>query len=61
MERIILKAKDGYILTNGDTYGSMVYLGAGDKQENWREIPIEEYNEIMKAEEEKAINGILFE
>lgn len=61
MERIILKANDGYILTNGDIYGSIVYLGAGDKQENWREMPIEEYNEIIKAEEEKAINGILFE
>lgn len=61
MERIILKSNDGYILTNGDTYGYIVYLGAGDKQENWREIPIEEYNTIIKAEEEKAINGILFE
>ena len=49
MDRIILNAKDGYIYTNGIEYGYMIFLGDGDSQENWREIPIEEYNEIMRA------------
>lgn len=59
--RTILTARDGYIYTNGNSYGYIVFLGTDDEAAAWREITIEQYNEIMKAEEDNATNGILFE
>ena len=47
----VLRASEGHKLTNGKTYGSTVVLGTGDSPDNWYEITIEEYNEIMKAAE----------
>jgi hypothetical protein len=49
----VLRASEGHKLTNGTAYGSSVVLGAGDSSDNWREITIEEYNEIMKAQEDE--------
>ena len=40
-------------LTNGETYGREVYLGCNDSIDNWHEITDAEYEEIVKAEEEK--------
>jgi hypothetical protein len=54
--RIKLIASEGMILTNGETYGTEVYLGSGDSPDNWREITDEEYNEIQKELEEGVIN-----
>lgn len=51
----IIKANEGYILTNGAAYGDTAVLGAGDSPDNWHEIPLEEY-EAIKAEQEKEIN-----
>ena len=31
------------VLTNGETYGTEVYLGTGDSVDNWHEITEEEY------------------
>lgn len=44
-----LKAEDGMVLTNGETYSSVggsVYLGINDSPDNWREITEEEYDQI---------------
>ena len=49
----VLRASEGHKLTNGTAYGSSVVLGAGDSPDNWHEITIEEYNEIMKAQEDE--------
>ena len=52
-----VKADEGKVLTNGETFSSVggsIYLGVNDKAENWHEITEEEYNEIIKAEEEKG-------
>lgn len=49
----VLRASEGHKLTNGTAYGSAVVLGVGDSPDNWREITIEEYNEIMKAQEDE--------
>ena len=49
-----LKAEEGKVLTNGETYSSVggsVYLGVNDKVENWHEITEEEYNEILAESE----------
>lgn len=34
----ILKANDGKLLTNGQTFGKIVYLGKNDSAENWHEV-----------------------
>ena len=51
MERIKLIATDGMVLTNGEVCGKTVYLGIGDKPENWHEISEEEYKEKLNVED----------
>lgn len=53
-----IKAGEGMVLTNGETYSSVggsVFLGINDKVENWYEITEEEYNEIQKELEESEV------
>ncbi len=47
----VLRASEGCMLTNGTAYGETVTLGKGDSPDNWHEITIEEYNDIMKEQE----------
>lgn len=49
----ILRASEGYVLTNGEVYCPSVGLGRADKIENWHEITREQYEQIMR-EQEKA-------
>ena len=44
-----LKAEDGMVLTNGETFSTLVYLGVHDSPENWHEVT-EEEAERLKAE-----------
>lgn len=46
----VLIAKEGFIYTNGETFGYTVRLGTNDSAENWHEITDEEYNEIIANE-----------
>ena len=50
MNRLKMKATEGMILTNGETYGRVVYLGSGDSPDNWHEITEEEYGKRMEAQ-----------
>lgn len=56
MGRVILKATDGMIYTNGKDYARVAFLGTGDSPDNWWEIAEEEYNkiteEVMNYEED---------
>ena len=50
-----IKAGEGMVLTNGETYSSVggsVFLGKNDKVENWSEITEEEYNSLQPIEPE---------
>lgn len=50
-----IKADEGKVLTNGEAYSSVggeIYLGVNDAVENWHEITEEEYNAILKEQEE---------
>lgn len=38
----VLKAEEGKTLTNGETFGKVVYLGTNDSAGNWHEITDEE-------------------
>jgi hypothetical protein len=51
-----ITATDGYVLTNGETYGKEIYLGCNDSPDNWHEITDEEYAEVLKTEESES-NG----
>lgn len=48
--RIKLTASEGHILTDGESYGRIVYLASGDEGEKWHEITEGEYEEKMKEE-----------
>ena len=51
--RIILTADEGYVYTDGKIYGTVIYLAEGVSANNFRQITLEEYNEIMNAPEEE--------
>ena len=52
VKRILLVADEGYILTDGEIYGTEIYLGEGVGADNFREIPFKEYEDILAAQEE---------
>jgi hypothetical protein len=47
-------ASDGMVLTNGEAYGTEIYLGINDSVANWYEIPESQYQEYIAEEEAKA-------
>ena len=51
--RIVLYADEYKILTNGEIYGRQIYLEEGMSADGFYEITESEYDEILKAEEEK--------
>lgn len=54
--RIMLMADEGKIITNGETYGRIIYLAEEQTDEGFYEIPEAEYEKIKKAEE-KNVNA----
>lgn len=48
---IKLEASEGMTLTNGESYGKTVYLGANDSVDNWREITDEEAEALMAEQQ----------
>lgn len=51
MDRIVLTAPEGMMLTNGEGFWVRLELGDWDNAENYREITEEEYNALMAVEE----------
>ena len=51
MDRKVIEAPKGMILTNETTYGKKIYLADNVKADEFKEITEEEYNEILKEEE----------
>jgi hypothetical protein len=47
-----ITADKGKVLTNGQAYSKEIYLGKNDSSENWHEITEEEYQAILKEQEE---------
>lgn len=43
-------ADEGMILTDGNSYGRVVYLGKEDSAENWHEITEAEYEKIKEEQ-----------
>ena len=48
MERKVLKASDGMILTNGEIYGKIIYLAENEDEAAFKEITEEEHNEKLE-------------
>lgn len=50
--RKVIEASKGHILTNGKTFGRKIYLAEGSNSEDFYEITLEKYNEILAVEPE---------
>lgn len=48
---IVLKAEEGFYLTNGKVFGKVVYLADADSPDNWHEVT-EAEKEQAEAEQE---------
>ena len=51
MERRILNASNGMILTDGEIYGKTIYLAEDADESKFKEITLEEYNLITMEEQ----------
>lgn len=58
MERRILKASSGMILTNGEIYGYTIYLGNDVDESTFYEIPESEISNFEEAEVEDYMNAM---
>ena len=47
-----LYANDGMVLTNGEVYGTTIYLAKGTDETSFYEITKDEYKTILEKEEE---------
>lgn len=52
--RKIIKASEGHILTDGNIFGSIIYLAEGRSGEDFYEITEAEYEALQESEEATA-------
>lgn len=52
--RKVIKATEGHVLTDGEIYGSTIYLAEGESGEDFYEITDAEYEALQEAEEATA-------
>ena len=45
-----ITAREGFILTNGEIYGTIIYLAEGVDPDNFHEIPMTEYEAMLEQE-----------
>lgn len=51
--REILRADKGYIYTNGEIYGTIIYLAIGANKDRFYQITLEEYEKLFEEGEEE--------
>ena len=49
-KRTVLYADEGKVITNGEIYGTTIFLAEGMEVEEFTEISKEEYEEKLKAD-----------
>ena len=52
--RTVIYADEGKILTNGEIYGTQIFLAEGQSADEFYEISQEEYDTILAAEAEES-------
>ena len=57
IKTIKIEAEEGKVLTDGNIYGSIIFLAIDRKPEEFYEIPKEEYDRIMAEQEEEALEN----
>ena len=50
-QRIVIYADEGKVLTNGEVYGTAIFLAEGESADNYREITEAEYGETRENQE----------
>ena len=53
-KRVILYADEGKVLTDGNTYGTEIYIGDSVDENTFKEITQEEYEKILSEQAEFA-------
>lgn len=53
--RKVIYADEGKVLTNGETYGTQIFLAEGLNEKDFYEISQEEYEEILNEQTEEVI------
>ena len=51
--RKILYADEGKVLTNGESYGKIIYLAVGENADNWYEIDLAEHEKALQEEQQE--------
>jgi hypothetical protein len=59
-ERKPIIASEGMILTNGEIYGTKIYLADGVDVNSFYEITIEEYHRYLEEQDENNLFGVPF-
>jgi hypothetical protein len=54
--RTSIKAHDGMILTDGNTYGTEIFLAEGMSKDDFHEITLEEYERILEKQNPSEVN-----
>ena len=51
----VLKAEEGFYLTNGKVFGKVVYLAENDSPDNWHEVTEAEKEQAEAEQETKTV------
>jgi hypothetical protein len=54
--RTKITASEGMVLTDGEIYGTEIFLAEGMNAETFREIPVDKYEAIMEAQNNDRTN-----
>lgn len=56
--RVKLTASEGMVLTNGTSYGTVIFLAEGESADAYHEIPASEYEAILAEQDAEAMRDV---